>query len=523
MMPPGVTPTYSRTGDGHGKHRCVRPIEIRNFVLATDGARTEIGNNGGMKPQVTGPRSIARLWELARSGDFRGGASAARDALQVMGTSGAPGRRVELHLVGAFCSMRQGHHSDALHQLDAAHQATSSLPPDSRLALRVETWCAELACFQGRYSDASAIVDRLLPHLERQGDRAYVAFALRIRIAILLARADYDGALAQADQAIRVAEASGDDYVIVQILNVLGAVHFDRATSKLDEPHARAHLSSLDPGDAIPMEADAREALRLFERARVVAERAHYEFAAWYVAGNIERLEILLGHAKRAIRPIRKRLAILQRRGATYDEIVTRSNLAWGLRTLGRHREALHELDVALRLARDTGTSNVLLEFLEYDRSIVLDALGETAAARTSYRRYLQLIGWNRGAPGTPDSRHSAAPRRPLEPFFLKRADRYILDNIGAPFPVTELASHCGVSLRTLENAFSQFRGLTAVAHVRNFRLDRARIALTDEGGTISEIAARLGFRSSTTFALEYRKRFGMKPSQARPTSRNLR
>jgi hypothetical protein len=49
------------------------------------------------------------------------------------------------------------------------------------------------------------------------------------------------------------------------------------------------------------------------------------------------------------------------------------------MRTLGRYQEALHELDAALALARATGTFNVLLEFLEYDRSIVLDALGDTS------------------------------------------------------------------------------------------------------------------------------------------------
>jgi hypothetical protein len=64
-----------------------------------------------------------------------------------------------------------------------------------------------------------------------------------------------------------------------------------------------------------------------------------------------------------AVRAIRKRLRVLQERGARYDEIVTRSNLAWGLRLLGRNTEALHELDVALGLVREIGTFNVLLEF----------------------------------------------------------------------------------------------------------------------------------------------------------------
>jgi transcriptional regulator GlxA family with amidase domain len=195
---------------------------------------------------------------------------------------------------------------------------------------------------------------------------------------------------------------------------------------------------------------------------------------------------------------------------------VTRSNLAWGLRTLGRYREALHELDVALALARDTATSNVLLEFLEYDRSIVLDALGDALGARASYRRYLQLLGrCNRAALASQEPPSSNA-RRPLEPFFLKRADRFILEHLSMPFKVSQVAAHCGVSWRTLDSAFREYRGITPVAHARNVRLDTARGALDTGCEAVSAVASRLGFRSVTTFAAEYRKRFGRSPSDRR-------
>ncbi|HYR00659.1 MAG TPA: helix-turn-helix transcriptional regulator, partial [Casimicrobiaceae bacterium] len=472
-------------------------------------------NNGRMTPPLVG--LVTRAWELARSGELRAAADAARDAVRQSRPALPAADQVELHLVRASCAMRLGDHADALRELDEADKAARATGVGTRSMLRVATWRAELAYFQGRYSDAVTLVDRLLPKLDAAGDLAYSAFALRIRIAILLARTDYDGIAMLANRALAVAEASGDDYVIVQILNVLGAVSFDRATSKLSGPHARAHLSSLDPTDTSAMEADAKEALRYFEAARAVAERAGYEFAAWYVAGNIERLQIVLGHADRAVRAIRKRLGVLQARGARYDEIVTRSNLAWGLRVLGQHREALHELDVALGLARETGTFNVLLEFLEYDRSIVLDALGDTGDARASYRRYLQLVGASsRKAGPSPGDARSDTPKRPLEPFYLKRADRYAAEHLGERFAVADLAAHCGVSWRTLEKAFVDFRGLTPVAHVRNLRLDQAKRLLDEGSASVAEIAARCGFRSSTTFALEYRKRFGIPPSRAR-------
>ena len=467
-----------------------------------------------------GTDPITRIWELARAGDLRGGGISARQALVDLGPRASARDRVELHLAAACCAMRQGHHADALRDLELADVAATSAPDG--VGLRVDVWRAELAYFQGRYSAANETLDRVQAQLESVGDWMYAAFALRVRIAIHLARADYLAVAPLADRALGAAAASGDDYVLVQVLNILGAVRFDCATSKLAQPHARSHLSSLDPHDVLPMEDDAREALRLFEQARAVAERSNYEFAAWYVAGNIERLQILLGHAERAVPAIRKRLRLLQSRGATYDEIVTRSNLAWGLRSLGRHKEALHELDVALALARETWTSNVLLEFLHYDRSVVLYALGDTAGARTSYRRYVQLVGKpHESARSVPPGVEAALAKRPLEPYFLKRADQYIREHAADAISVAALAAHCQVSERTLQKAFNDFRAVTPVAHMRNVRLDLARSELSQGEMPIHEVATHCGFRSVTTFSIEFRKRFGTSPSRSRRAARD--
>jgi transcriptional regulator GlxA family with amidase domain len=123
-------------------------------------------------------------------------------------------------------------------------------------------------------------------------------------------------------------------------------------------------------------------------------------------------------------------------------------------------------------------------------------------------------------------ARHREAPQaaappatatpRPLEPFFLKRADRYIVEHVADPIPVARLAEYCRVSVRTLQKAFLDFRGLTPVAHTRNLRLDRAHQALALGTASVALVAARFGFGSSTTFALEYRRRFGVAPSRTR-------
>jgi len=166
-----------------------------------------------MTQSTDGGSSVVAIWERARAGDLRGANDAARRALDDR-IDGDPSRLVELNLVRACCFMRQGSHAKAQCSLDAAAHHASSENACAH-ALRVGAWRAELAYFQGRYSDANDIIDRILPALEKRGDLAYVAFVLRVRIAILLARADYKAITALADRAIRTAEASADDYVLV--------------------------------------------------------------------------------------------------------------------------------------------------------------------------------------------------------------------------------------------------------------------------------------------------------------------
>jgi AraC-like DNA-binding protein len=473
------------------------------------------GQNSSVAMRSTQSNKVAELWRLARDGDFRGavaGVKALKSGRRIPAAAG-----IQLKLLLAFCAMRQGQHEVALEELHAAARTASLSGAQPVWQLRVAAWRNELAYFQGRYSEAISSVEQNSAKLEGAGDFAYAAFALRTLIAMLLARADYDGIAKVAPKAIQLAQDSGDVYVLVQVLNVLGTAAFDRATAKLRVPHARAHLSALDASDTPPMETDARHALDLFQRAHVLALNNHYDFAAWYVGGNIERLQIVLGNADQVLPMIRKRLRVLQKRGAKYDEIVARSNLAWALRLLSRHQEALHELDVALRLARATGTFNTLLEFIEYDRSIVQDALGDRKSAAASYRRYLQIVGGRN--PATSPLATAPLTRRPLEPYYLKRAQRVIDATLGAELTVRDLARECGVSERLLEKGFAEFRGMPPVAYMRNRRLDRAFHALQESHVTVAEAARIAGYGSSTTFAAEFRRRFGIAPRLAKDGS----
>jgi adenylate cyclase len=77
------------------------------------------------------------------------------------------------------------------------------------------------------------------------------------------------------------------------------------------------------------------------------------------------------------------------------------------------------------------------------------------------------------------------------------------------------LAAACGVPERTLRRHFRRFVGLSPLAHLRRLRLAAAHAELLACGGrgSVTEIAARLGFLHLGRFASDYRRHFGELPS----------
>ncbi|HVN35232.1 MAG TPA: hypothetical protein VMU96_08255, partial [Casimicrobiaceae bacterium] len=93
-----------------------------------------------MNDRASEEAGVGALWERARSGDLRGGSEAAREALAQCEPQLAPATRVDLHLVAAFCAMRQGQHAEALRELAAADAAAKHASLDAQLSLRIDTW-----------------------------------------------------------------------------------------------------------------------------------------------------------------------------------------------------------------------------------------------------------------------------------------------------------------------------------------------------------------------------------------------
>ena len=90
-------------------------------------------------------------------------------------------------------------------------------------------------------------------------------------------------------------------------------------------------------------------------------------------------------------------------------------------------------------------------------------------------------------------------------------------ENRHEPISVPQLAEAVGASQRTLEYAFREGLGITPLQFMRRCRLNRALRDLRSAAPgsrTVTEIAVKWGFGDLGRFAAEYRRLFGLYPSQ---------
>jgi len=100
-------------------------------------------------------------------------------------------------------------------------------------------------------------------------------------------------------------------------------------------------------------------------------------------------------------------------------------------------------------------------------------------------------------------------------PGIVRRAERYMSDNAQVPITVSDVAAHLGVSLRTLQAGFRQWRNTTPRAHLQLVRLQLVRDELqrSDAEANVTLIAMRHGFVHLGRFSAQYRAAFGEQPS----------
>ena len=99
-------------------------------------------------------------------------------------------------------------------------------------------------------------------------------------------------------------------------------------------------------------------------------------------------------------------------------------------------------------------------------------------------------------------------------PRVVRRAERFMADNADAPITLSDVAAHLGVSLRSLQAGFRQWRHSTPGAYLRQVRLRLVRDELLrpDHETSVTAVAMRHGFAHLSRFSAQYRTAFGEGP-----------
>ncbi|AOY99623.1 hypothetical protein BKK81_10390 [Cupriavidus sp. USMAHM13] len=115
-------------------------------------------------------------------------------------------------------------------------------------------------------------------------------------------------------------------------------------------------------------------------------------------------------------------------------------------------------------------------------------------------------------------SSYLARRRSGPSPKHIRRAIDFIHANAQASITIVDIANASHVSVRGLQAGFAKFQGLTPMAYLRQVRLEGALADLraAAPAQTIAEVARRWRFCHAGQFALDFRKAFGMSPSEAR-------
>ena len=102
----------------------------------------------------------------------------------------------------------------------------------------------------------------------------------------------------------------------------------------------------------------------------------------------------------------------------------------------------------------------------------------------------------------------------------VARASQWLARNHQAKLTLSTLASHLGVSERTLARRFKAQLGVTPFDYARQLRFDAARRLLRNTSMRIEQIAVRVGYNDPRFFISTFRQAFGMTPAEFRRSAR---
>jgi AraC-like DNA-binding protein len=169
-------------------------------------------------------------------------------------------------------------------------------------------------------------------------------------------------------------------------------------------------------------------------------------------------------------------------------------------------------LQFALRPFSDA-LERVWRQTLLYTGSDEMGGSALSGAAKESLDEYLRTLLLHQHAHNYSEELADPSPT-PL-PGLVRRAERYIAENAGSAITLPDVAAALGVSVRTLQNGFRQWRDTTPHEFLRQtrLRLVHDELSRSGEDADVTTVALRHGFTHMGRFSGYYQSAFGELPS----------
>ena len=108
------------------------------------------------------------------------------------------------------------------------------------------------------------------------------------------------------------------------------------------------------------------------------------------------------------------------------------------------------------------------------------------------------------------------APLSAIDRSFLERVVAAVEQNLGeGDFDVEQLSSAVALSRTQLHRKLRALIGQSPAEYIRLERLERARLLLREQAGTVAEVCYQVGFNSPAHFSTAFSRQFGYPPSEA--------
>jgi AraC-like DNA-binding protein len=141
----------------------------------------------------------------------------------------------------------------------------------------------------------------------------------------------------------------------------------------------------------------------------------------------------------------------------------------------------------------------------------VISPMVITGAARLLAATALTVFPNTALAPAAPRDRRDASG------LTVRRATAFVDEHAGQHITVADIAAAACVTVRAVQLAFRRELDTTPMAYLRTVRLARAHRELVDAGPgqeTVTAVAYRWGFSSTSRFSAYYRETYGVNPKQ---------